>query len=543
MAPSRTSKRTPCRTLRHIGVREIRAEQVIAWLEQKLTDEEWVRSRPDGWFNELYEYLNQVQQRNILLKEKIKGLPLVLTRSGKLIIPSQAFFPPEKAVDPVLERYLRDFDSVIVMNASNKDVVEFLKWAGVREFDWALLLERLFSLEYSTKDAPLEEKPSPETNYRHLCIFKKLYEQGQIEQAKIREIGNNYPILRDRKGEYVIPSDTYLSEEYSTDEHEREAYASMERFYELVGGRPFVSPDYLVADQGENQDDSLDERSSKTKSWQKFFYSLGVSNCPKVFRKHREWTDWSEIAPMAKKLGFSEPEYTWGYKNTLTDYAIDGLVQVMDKIKHGSSEEDTRAVWVTMAWMYKKIKSIDSLSNVLRCKLEYTRYQRRQCYRDAGWVQQLRQEKWLLDKNGHSCSPGELWTLELEAVLGAGFSYLPQGLPSTAHYRDFASFIGVHFNAEADGVLAHLCALRDKNEMDPKRVRPVYEYLSRQLVLVRYIRNIFREKRLILVPGTGWFKGDEVCWRDPEQIVPSLEIYRGDKLKSFFCIHLGVYNR
>ena len=221
MAPSRTSKRTPCRTLAHIGVREIRAEQVIAWLEQKLTDEEWVRSRPDGWFNELYEYLNQVQQRNILLKEKIKGLPLVLTRSGKLIIPSQAFFPPEKAVDPVLERYLRDFDSVIVMNASNKDVVEVSEVGRRPQFDWALLLERLFSLEYSTKDAPLEEKPSPETNYRHLCIFKKLYEQGQIEQAKIREIGNNYPILRDRKGEYVIPSDTYLSEEYSTDEHER----------------------------------------------------------------------------------------------------------------------------------------------------------------------------------------------------------------------------------------------------------------------------------------------------------------------------------
>ena len=82
------------KVLKSVGVREISAEEVICWVERMSCEEEWVKSRPVEWFVKLYCYLNTL--RNSKLWERIKNLPVVMTRRRQLIRPTEAIFPSER---------------------------------------------------------------------------------------------------------------------------------------------------------------------------------------------------------------------------------------------------------------------------------------------------------------------------------------------------------------------------------------------------------------------------------------------------------------
>ena len=502
--------------LREVGAREIKASEVVKWLAGKLADEGWAQSRSDSWLLDLYDYLDKVRRvRDIemilmMVELQIKYLPMIRSRSGRMLRPQDALFPPETEIDPALKPYLNYFEQVTVADLLREKAEEFLRWAGVKEFSWERLVGHLVQAEYSGRC------PTPEENRRHLQIFKKLHDKGLLALKALQELGQNHSILRDRGGAYVQPAKAYLSPEYAVGSEEKEICAEMERFFLLSGGRPFVSPDYLT-------EEGTDEKEAR--SWRDFLLALGVADHPRPKEIRRKWTEWYEIKVKAAELGFSRPEYTYGYPNKLIDWEIDGLKEALDYLSTDSvTIEDLRAVWRTVAWLYKQIPSH---RHERKAVLWYHRYRWHSKDSDASWVQRLRRLAWLWDQNGRRYPPEQLWAPELGKILGPGFSYLHPNLPFKGLYRELRRLLHIKTEADPAQVLDYLRKLRENNITEEQRIYPVYQYLAeRQAAGSSQVKGAFQtEEPLILIPDKGWFQTGQVCWRDPLQFVPSIEVH------------------
>lgn len=506
-----------------VGVKKIEAHQVIEWLSHKLTDQEWISTRSDKWLVSFYEYLEEIKRVDSLAV-KIRELPLVRTRSGRMVRAREALFPPEGQIDPVLEPYTQNLDSVIVANGIFRDkAIDFLRWVGVKDFNWDLVVDSLFSLEYKQYK---DKKVASHSNLQHILILKELFLQKKITESKLIEIGRSYCILRDRQGQYVEPDKAYIGVEYAANKEQREAYAWMEKYFELVGGRPFVSPEYI-------ENDSLKEEDNKAEVWQEFLTSLGVANYPRIIPNNQKWEYWSQIKEKAEKLGFNMPEYTSGYYHSLNDWKIDGLEQAIEVqlAEEGPGINKAKVIWNALAWLYYCIKDKSKQKSTLK----WFRRTDKTLQRDASWVQLLRNTTWLPDKNGQSRRPAELWAPYLDTALGRGFYYLHSELPFNSYYVSFANFLGIKTNPEVTMLLDYLRNLKEKEFFDTNPVYPVYEQLSKKQAEndKRQIKNAFDKEQLIFIPDSGWYKTDEVCWYDSLEIVPSLKQY-WDKLKTFF---------
>jgi hypothetical protein len=514
--------------LREAGVREIKAPEVVEWLAQKLGDEEWAQSRSDAWLLNLYGYLDKVrrvQDVNIILmvELQIKRLPMIRSRSGRMLRPQDALFPPETEIDPALKTYLDYFEQFTVADAFREKAEEFLKWAGVKEFSWERLVDHLAQTEYGGKC------PTPEENRRHLQIFKMLYDEKLLPPKTLQELGQKHFILRDRGGAYVQPAKAYLSPKYAVDSEEKEICAEMERFFQLSGGRPFVSPNYLT-------EEGTDEK--EVRSWRDFLLALGVADHPRPKKVRREWSRWHEIEKEAEELGFSPPEYTYGYPNELIDWEIDGLKEALDYLStHSAALEDVRAVWQTVALLNNRTCRSGYGEDHCKAILRWHRQRWRSQSRDASWVQQLRRIAWLWDQNNRRYPPGELWAPELEKVLGPEFSYLHPNLSFKGLYRELGHLLHIKTEADPSQVLDYLRSLKKDGIKSKQRIYPVYKYLAEQQV-TGFIKVAFQMEPLILIPGKGWFRTGQVCWRDPLQFVPSVEAHWSEFRK--FWREIGV---
>jgi len=157
----------------------------------------------------------------------------------------------------------------------------------------------------------------------------------------------------------------------------------MEKYFRLVGGRPFVNPDYIHREEEEKR-----EISRVNKTWQEFFGNLGLSRCPRVKSIPYKWSYWFEIKEKAEYLGFTQPEYTPGYANSLVDYDVDGLEDALNYAAGEASKfEETNAVWETMSYLFKNANTWERTA-ILRWK----RYGDRSDAKTASWARHLKEK-------------------------------------------------------------------------------------------------------------------------------------------------------
>lgn len=540
------------KVLKSVGVTEISAEDVVSWLERKSCEAGWAELRSSEWFQKLYRYLSSL--RDTKLWERIRELHVVLTRQGELVKPAEALFPPEEgdSIAREFEGYVRELDGIVVADElAGGEARELLDGLGVRDFDWGLVVERLFEREYT------EKKPTPEANRRHISFLKELTKGGKLASEKVRAIGMWYHILRDRTGSYVRPADAYLSHEFASRPDEKEALKSVEHFFKLAGGRPFVAPDYLEDDAaGKAGRGSLKESGGTevVEEWREFLLKLGVSDYPRLEKFELEGKSWWEIKEEAEKRGFSCPRYTRpGLR--LVDWDIDGLPQVMEYISKQPRLKDVKAIWSTMAWFYHRIsneKVVEYYENgstltwlrirkVQYAKLFYFYRQQNYLERDATWIDVLRSKKWLLDQENQPVLPSEIFVHSLKDILGQEFRFLHPEIPLKGWHRDFAEdLLEIKIEAKLEDIIENLTDLRNRGEVEQKKILPIYEYLNNRWGYKWKIRELFSQEPLIFVPGQGWFRTGEVCWRDEVGILPALEPCWGESLRSFFLDYLGI---
>ncbi len=381
--------------------------------------------------------------------------------------------------------------------------------------------------------------------------MKELTKGRKLAREKVRDIGMRYRILRDRTGSYVRPADAYLPYEFASRPDEKEALRSVEHFFKLAGGRPFVAPDYLEDGAAEKSSRGSLKESDGTKvveDWRKFLLELGVSDYPRLEKFELEGKGWWEIQEEAEKRGFSCPRYTRPGL-ALVDWDVDGLAQVMERLANHPTLDDVKAIWSAMAWLYYRlseeevvkyyengsIASWPRMQEVRYATLSFFYYRQQHRRQDATWVRTLRSRGWLLDQDERPELPKELFSHGLKVVLGSKFRFLHPELPMEYWHREFAEkLLGIRFRAELEDVLENLRATRDRGDAGKERVFPIYEHLERQRGDREELRTRFSQEPLILVPGQGWFKTEEVCWRDDVGFVLPLEPCWGERLRSFF---------
>ncbi|SHK67794.1 DUF3883 domain-containing protein [Rhodothermus profundi] len=494
----------PRELLQEFGVETIHSKNVVQWLANK--EPQWFEQQSTEWLKKLYRYL--ASQRDLL--EDIQQIPIVRVHTGAHIQPCVAVFPPSDLPE-VLKPFERYLPLIAQDLATDEAVRESLRGLGVREFTPFNVVERLLQEIYGH-----ETVPPADDNRLHIRMLYHLWNDGKIARDDLRKIGE-LPFLRSQEGKYMSASNMYLPTALG-------GIRAVEQYFRIAGGRSFVSEDYR--EQQESKDD-----------WGEFLRALGVQDLPVVKPVKENLSDW-EVREWISRRNPSENLFlysTQGYEGV--DWDIDGFEAVYGAVSSNPTVENSRCLWVVMA------EVLEQHPKVQNAEVKYFYYTNRSETILSLWIARLREAAWLVDAQGMSAPPRELWDPSLQEVLGPEMRYLHPDIPLRVQkYRKLAEILGIRLSVDIKDVLQYLHDLADQNERDVNKVLPIYQWLAKQdNNEIEDVARHFNSSPLILHPQYGWFRTDEVCWYDPSESVPHLSPAWGKHdLKSFFVQVLGV---
>ena len=138
-------------------------------------------------------------------------------------------------------------------------------------------------------------------------------------------------------------------------------------------------------------------------------------------------------------------------------------------------------------------------------------------------------------------------TSKNQEILGDSVTYLhPDFDISTRPARWLAGKLGMHLQADADGVLDYLQTL-SQTPTSIEKIEPIYKFLESESEDADLWR--FEEELLIFTPEpeSRWWRMDEVFWEDESAVFGDdrgyLKAHYSEDLKSFFTISLEVPER
>ncbi|MBC7228603.1 MAG: DUF3883 domain-containing protein [Thermoflexales bacterium] len=214
---------------------------------------------------------------------------------------------------------------------------------------------------------------------------------------------------------------------------------------------------------------------------------------------------------------------------------FEGFEYTFEKVREENGLDTVRALYLTIEKLLEKIHDLDS------DLLEY--YSRGQWYSlyvyPAIWLSDLQTVPWLPADNGSRSIPNRLFHPDLQPILGPGFSYVHEKV-GIRQGSKLARLLGIRQEASTEDVLKYLADLSAERGDNAEIVKPIYEWLSkRPSQETPLIRQRFQGSPLILIPGRGWFRTNEICWRDPTGTVPEA-VEDWPDLKAFFCHTLQI---
>ncbi len=518
---------------RSLGVEVIDRDHILWWLKEK-RNPDWWEQRSKDWLKNLYQYLKEIKKSKDDWEWELtlKSLPIVRLQNGKHVLPKVSVLPPEDESE-IPEELLSEIDKLNIVDRDlAKDFQGLFISLDVKDFHIELLFDRLLNSRYSGNDYP-----TPEENFIHILLMYVF--RDQISSKCLSTWGHTFRILRDKQGNYVKPSEAYLPKEIG-------GYPEVEDYFQMLGGRPFVSPDYL--DENERNDEEI------VKDWVEFFQKLGVSKLPRIYPKSKVLR-YNEIDQWCKEHNIyldNRPYSTKGYIGI--DMTFDGIEEILDLWEQRPPIlQEVLKVWNIGEFIIEqKTYEYGEGAGGSKYPLEstksaftwfyYTGYHEKGI---SSWVIRLHTIPWLPDEQGNFKRPSELFGFDLKEVLGeVGFSFLHPSIPLKNSPR-WARFLGIKMTAETEDVLH---ALKTKLDRDAnyEEIKPIYEYLQKTILrsyvkedIKERIRKDFDNMKLILVPERGRFSRQEVCWDDPTGLMPTLKPYWAD-LHQFFCEFLKV---
>ena len=529
------------------GVKEIDETDLLRWLEEKSC--EWFKNKTNKWLCSLYIYFNKKWSKSEL--ERIKELPLVRLENEEHVRVSDqlVYFPPETDEDledikPLLND-LRILKSTLLRKEGYNDIKAFLENIGVEDLHPENLINESICPLYSQPN-----KPPIMKNRRHVhYIFKSWQKTEGFERSRLERSISKVPILRAYRGiqrevsDFVVPCNAYLTQAY-TDDNDLETYFSVSD-----GDLWFVDDKYLT-------------NKSDTKVWLQFLKAIGAMNTPPIpdvgVSGSSEECKKRSIIYENSTRPFKDGEFKDMYRRPyqyfdghIIDASFDGLSEVLAQIGNHNKIGLPKALWGLLVKLVSSLPSEEwQRYGFFRDLFQGTYYWyyngEKQKFFDAAFYCQLKEMPWLPDKQGNFHVPSKCFapTNDNREVLGDSVPYLhPDFNVSTQPARWLAKKLGVHLQADTDGVLGYLQIL-SQTETSIEKVKPIYKFLeSEDADLWR-----FEEEPLILTPEpeSRWWRTDEVFWVDESPVFGDhcgyLADYYGDPLKGFFK-GLGVRER
>ena len=501
--------------MQEAGVKTVKITRILSWLEKQ--DVEWFEGRCNEWLLTLYTYLNKYQSR----LERIKKLPLVRLENGQHVSASDGlvFLPPDtdeerEEIAPFLKE-LPILMSVLLEGDSSYEIEAFLKRLGVR----ALHPEDIISESICPKYLQ-SEKPSIAQNRLHVHYLFKIWDK--ISETEIKKKICETPILRAYKGfqkensDFVVPYDAYLSQTYTGN-------TDLENYFSVSNGEIwFVDGGYLN-----------DE--SKRKDWFKFLKVIGTMDTSQRIKENLSFS--SENSQEFNKRGLKWERSN--YKQTIEDYYLEGLSDVLAEITDYQNVDLSRSLWFLLvkAVPVEKRQQV----NFFNGTHNWFHYSDNSKTFDATFYRQLKETAWLPDEQGNLHRPSECFALtsENKKVLGNSVAYLHPDFDisqdnETAQW--LARKLGVHLNANMDSVMNYLQTLSGST-VNVEDIEPLYRFLDQYKARRE---EEFETKHLIFTPKpeSSWWHADKVFWEDESVVFGNdrgyLKKYYSDNLKFFF---------
>ncbi|MEM0338023.1 MAG: DUF3883 domain-containing protein [Candidatus Caldarchaeum sp.] len=505
----------PRDVVRSLGVLSAEPSHVLRWLQSK--DAAWFEARPDRWLGRLYRYLAGHEE----LRTASKELPVVRLHTRRCVRPGEALLPPEQfpeALKPYAH-YLPLVDSSI---CQDKEAAEALRRLGVREFDLGRALDCFLQALYGGED-----RPPAEENREHIRMLFALWNQGELPPRALHN-WSSLPILRTRTGVYIPPNQAYLPPRLG-------GLKEVEAYFRLAGAESFVTEDYT-------------QKEDKREQWSKFLEILGTARLPRTKTsvvnlrgwEQRALKEWLADRNTVNSRREREIYPSHAKRFRAIQMEIDSFEQVFKKVQEVNDLDAVQAFYLTIEALVEERHNLDLDI------LEYHYY-----YEDsrgywyslyvspATWLYNLQTAPWLPDDKGTPSIPNRLFHPDLKPILGPGFPYVHERVGIRKGSK-LAQLLGIHQEANVEDVLKYLEELPDGKADKAEIVQPIYEWLSRRPSQeAPMIRQRFRERALILIPGEGWFRSSEVCWRDRTGTVPEISEHWPD-LKPFFLNTLQI---
>ena len=540
--------------MREAGVKEINFSQVLNWLEKQ--DLNWFEDLCEKWLRSLYVYLLKSLNNQISQLARINRLPLVRLENGKHVSTAaqSVFFAPDTdEARKEIESFLKDLpvlQSSLLAGEECDQIEYFLEnHLGIRPLRPENLIKESICPLYRHLN-----KPTVMKNRRHVrYIFQSWQKAKEPERRRLERSISNVPILRAYKGiqrescDFVVPRSAYLPKAYTGDD--------LETYFSVCNGDIwFVDDKYL-------------NNKSDTKAWLRFLKAIGTMDTPRILEMEVPGSSEEckkrgiRYAESTRPFEDGEFKYIWSrpayqyFDGHIVDRSLVGLSQVLTQISKHNKIDLPKALWGVLVKLVNSLPSEEWRQNVFFRDLfqgtHHWFYRKNQKENfDAIFYRWLKEKSWLPDEQGHFHVPSKCFapTNNNREVLGDSVPYLhPDFNISTRPARWLAEKLGVHYQADADGVLDYLKILRqtEVSEVSIEKVKPIYEFLwSEDEHLWR-----FEEEPLIFTPEPEprWWRTDEVFWDDESPVFDDdrgyLKAHYSEDLKSFFTTSLEVRER
>ena len=524
------------------GIKKIGKSDLLFWLEKQSYD--WFKNRTHKWMRSLYAYFNKKWSPTEL--ERIKKLPLIRLENREHVCTSDQLvcFPPDteeerQEIGPFLNE-LHILQSTLLKGEDHNDIKDFLDDIGVEVLHPEKLINQSICPLYSQPN-----KPSIMKNRRHVrYIFESWQKAEEYERSELEESISEVPILRAYKGiqradsDFVVPCNAHLPQAYTGNDN-LETYFSVSNGYFW-----FVDDKYLTG-------------KSDTEAWFQFLKAIGAMDTPRVIgkkisRTSGDYKNYQEFNAELTKRNI-ELEYTtrW-WETNIEDRYLQGLSEVLNKVRKYGEVDLSRTIWQLLVKIVSSLPSETWNQNTFfmnRFQGIYRWFYRtnQRKFFDAAFYRQFKSVAWIPDEQGNFHVPSKCFTPtnDNREVLGDSVPYLhPDFDVSTRPARWLAEKLGMHLQADVDGVLNYLQTLRGP-EASIEKVEPIYKFLELEDAHLQR----FGEEPLIFTPEPEpcWWRTDKVFWEDESAVFGDdrgyLKAHYSEDLKSFFTNSLEVRER
>ena len=351
------------------------------WLQQyevvKGIDAEFIERQPISWLHKFYKWVSESESR----KESARKKPIFLSKNGKalpayddnnqlvLFLPSEEMSLEEKTVHPKLLK--------------NKQTVKFLKNLGVTEMSKWNYIYNVILPQYKN-GASINTEP-------HFKLFFEYYREcpnaetdSFIEDIKDCEFiryssAKDTTIYQGRASNLYYPTDVL-----------REYFAAKPE-------TPFIDWDWYLASVKDNE----------RKDLKSFLSELGVKRAVSI-----------SVVKISSEEGFKCADTPWEsftphWYNNWKAPRIDGLQEILQALKSKPTKSQSLALWNVLLGLIESLPKGKTLQTSLTGTFQHWpqgkgNHTHRAGRFDSKDMTSLRQEPWLMDKDGQFLSPDKM---------------------------------------------------------------------------------------------------------------------------------------